>query len=110
VSPDSPAYASSPERPGCLTAYAVLLFISTGLVAIAAVSYGIGYMLSKARYVWELYILAALCIIACVSFILARGLWQLKNWARILAIVLQSLGIVGSLMSLLDFCSTLTIE
>jgi hypothetical protein len=38
--------------------------------------------------------------IAVLEIVIAKGLWELKNWARILVIVLQSLSIVTGLISL----------
>jgi len=51
------------------------------------------------------YILVVFCAImvlgfSVLSFFIARGLWNAKNWARILVIVFSGLGILGVLSSL----------
>lgn len=40
-------------------------------------------------------------VFAAIAALLAWGLWTLKNWARIVVIVLQALGILFSLAALL---------
>ncbi|MBW3003868.1 hypothetical protein KY328_02070 [Candidatus Woesearchaeota archaeon] len=39
-------------------------------------------------------------VVAAVEFFIARGLWKLQNWARIVAVVLAILGILGGVFSL----------
>ncbi|MDO8528759.1 MAG: DUF2127 domain-containing protein [Nanoarchaeota archaeon] len=38
--------------------------------------------------------------VGILSFFVGRGLWKAKNWARIVAIVLTLLGIIGEVFSL----------
>lgn len=92
VSPDRIATAKTRERPGCVTAYAILLGIAAGIFAISGI-FG-GFLMPDAGLGFTLISL----VIAGLFFLLVRGLWQLKNWARIIIIVLQSLGILGSLI------------
>ena len=40
-----------------------------------------------------------LIILGIAYFFLARGLWKLKNWARIIAIVIAAFGVVSSLFA-----------
>jgi len=42
-------------------------------------------------------------IIAAISALVGFGLWKLKNWGRILALVFAGLGILGALLMLLHF-------
>ena len=42
----------------------------------------------------------ALLFAAALEAVLGRGLWRLKNWARIVAIVLSALGVVSLLQEL----------
>jgi hypothetical protein len=83
-----------------VTAYAVLLGISAGLIAIAGLIFGVG-MLGDELVVLGLLFIVVAVVIAALYFLLARGLWQLKNWARIIIIVLQGIGLLGSLLQLL---------
>lgn len=68
---ETPAPPPAPkERPGCVTAYAILL----GFVGLAGLIYrDIGLLT------------------AALSIVIAYGLWKLKNWARILLIIFASL-------------------
>ncbi len=48
---------------------------------------------------------------SALSFFIARGLWKLKNWARMLAIVFAGLGVLGGLYSLFSgFSFSMVIE
>jgi hypothetical protein len=89
-----------PTRPGCVTAYAVLLFVVAGLLALGAVLsvvFGVFGLSDESYGALFLPLAVVYIVIAGLYFLLGRGLWRLKNWARIIIIVLQSLGLLGSL-------------
>jgi hypothetical protein len=100
VTPDKPYIPVQKQRPGCVTAYAVLLWIVAALVGIGgpiagfalADEMGDGALLA-------LFISVAAIGAAALNVVIGWGLWRL-NWARILVIVFQSLGVVSSLASL----------
>jgi len=48
-------------------------------------------------------------VIAALYFVIARGLWLLRNWARIAVIVLQGLGVLGSLFQIPNSSSGLSL-
>jgi len=97
--------SSARERPGCVTAYAVLLGIAAALIALGGIVGGISMMADRYGSVLVGFVTIVIAsVIAVLYFLLARGLWLLRNWARIIVIVLQSLGI---LVSLLSMCGTL---
>jgi hypothetical protein len=97
-SPDKPAYARAQhstytheyDRPGCVTAYAILMGIAAGILGILGLVGG----LVGGEVVLGLFV----GVMSVLYFFLARGLWQLKNWARILLIVLHGLSIVSGLV------------
>lgn len=102
VSPDRPAYPGSRERPGCVTAYVVLLSIGAGLTVLGTIVVGIGMMAESSEYAGGgVFLIGAAIVAGVLYFLLARGLWLLRNWARIIVIVMQSLGILGNLLSML---------
>jgi hypothetical protein len=103
--PASPAYSPPRERPGCVTAYAVLLFISAGLAALGGLIAGLSMMSDSAYQFMGLGIMVVILIVAGLYFLLGRGLWQLKNWARIIVMILQGLGLLGSLLSMCNALS-----
>ena len=83
------------ERPGCVTAYAILLGIA------AVVSCMAGFLLLFARDgIQSLSSIVFAAVIAALYFVIARGLWLLRNWARIVVIVLQVLSVLGILSQL----------
>jgi len=81
------------ERPGCLTAYIVL-----GAIGALGIG-GFGLLLLSERETGLAFFLLA---IAVIDTVVLRGLWQLKNWARLAIIVLRSLNILLALLLLLN--------
>jgi len=99
------------ERPGCVTLYATLLFIGAGLTAITGATSlsGLiaGYFGNLGRGVIQG---AGILAIASLEFLLAKGLWQLKNWARITVIVIYSLVMFWVLFApLFSACSSVPV-
>jgi ribosomal protein L40E len=93
------AYSPLGERPGCVTLYAVLLGIVAGLTVIeGTISF---FALIGGSYEnpgLGIIVVAGILVVAGLEFLLARGLWQLKNWARITVIVIQGLGVLSSVL------------
>jgi len=78
-----------------VTAYAILLGIA------AVVSCMAGFLLLFARDgIQGLSSIVFAAVIAALYFVIARGLWLLRNWARIVVIVLQVLSVLGILSQL----------
>ena len=71
--------------------FAGFAFLSTLMPFLTTIS-AIGYIL---------VIFCAIMVLAfsVFSFLIARGLWKLKNWARMVAIVFAGLGVLGALGS-----------
>ncbi len=95
------ASATPRERPGCVTLYAALLFLGAAVVAIAGFVVAARVASSNGNVLLSVGALIAIWIIAALYFLLAQGLWQLKNWARIIIIVFQGLGVVANLLAFL---------
>ncbi len=93
--PPSQPTTNSRRRPGCVTAYAILMGIGAGLV-------GLGFLaiIVSQEGASEPGIVGVLLLMAIVYTLVAWGLWQLKNWARIMVIVLHGLGILVNLFSM----------
>lgn len=86
------------RRPGCVTAYAVLLGAGAGLMAIGGM---IGGILALGDDVAAgLVLMAVSSVLAILYFLLARGLWNMRNWARIIIIIFQILGVLISLLQI----------
>jgi hypothetical protein len=106
-SPNRSAYTSGHDRPGCVTAYAILLGVTGGIVGIGGLFGGCSLIGDSRNGDGALGLLIIVCGggAAILNFLLAKGLWDLKNWARITLIVLQSLGILGNLIRMCGFLS-----
>jgi hypothetical protein len=99
-------------RPNGVTFLAILTFIGAGFLTLAALLMFVGgALLSNLSSYPQFGTLAGvggavigvlLLGIAALYAILGVGLWKLQNWARILAIVLAALGLLGSIVSLLN--------
>jgi tetratricopeptide (TPR) repeat protein len=114
-----PAPAAARHRPGCVTLYAVLVFLG-GLTGILfAVMEGVG-LVAGSGLLGEAFQLpsqldtlagmaplglalgaaAGVTLFFSVLYLaLGVGLWRMKNWARVVVIILQILGVFGSLAS-----------
>lgn len=92
ASPDRPEVSGLHKRPGCLTAYAILLAIGAASSGIGGIAYGITEK--------NIGLALGAVVVAGLEFLLALGIWRLKNWARIIMIVLHGLGVLTGLISL----------
>ncbi len=90
-STDEPAQASRRQRPGCVTFLAILIGIGAVLPVLRSILGILGRPYVDDGSKIEIGITLAFAILYIA---VAVGLWQLKNWARIAFIVLQSLGIL----------------
>jgi hypothetical protein len=101
VTPDGAYGPAQKQRPGCVTAYAVLLWIGAALVGLGGPIVGITAASEMGEYALLTLCITAVAIgAAALNVTIGWGLWRLKNWARILVIVFQSLGVLSSLASL----------
>lgn len=87
--PNKPANTGQSQRPGCITAAAILL----GIVSLMAVMRAVLSVLATGDE-GALVGLVTAAILGVVYFLVARGLWRLKNWARIAFIVLNGLSML----------------
>jgi alpha-tubulin suppressor-like RCC1 family protein len=88
-------------RPGCVTVYALLLFLSAGMIALL----GILGEVSEASLEFDSqlapWMLPSSLLIAILIALPAVGLWRLKNWARMTIIVLLSVAVTFGLLSVI---------
>lgn len=132
ASPQSPAAAAAPNRektpedsfpgyrrPGCLTAYALLIFLS-GILGICSALYLPAFvakdpMLLAGEYpeIRELdpqalgifmgflkYYLVFFFLYSVGMLLVGWGLWTMRNWARIIILVVQGFSLAVSLLAL----------
>jgi hypothetical protein len=99
------------ERPTGVTVIAVLDFIGAGLVALVAIGLiALGGVLTTAMSSTPLaaltgagaVIVAVICLgFAALGIVIGIGMLKLRNWARIVTIVLTGLGLLGGVLGLL---------
>ena len=87
------------KRPGCITAFAVWLFLSgigtliRAVPAIAIITQDLASIRERGD-TFSIIMTVSYSLDALLSLLTAWGLWQMKNWARILTIVELSLAIL----------------
>lgn len=111
-------------RPGGVTAIAVLEFIGAGICLLAGIATLVGAsffgaMFSQAQgapagtggFMTMLggAISVVFFIVAAIAGLLGWGLLTLKNWARIVVIVFSAIGLLLSLVALLQFSSAVLV-
>jgi uncharacterized membrane protein (DUF2068 family) len=99
------------QRPTGITILAVLAFLGSALLVVGALFSLLGGMLVSTLGSSRLGMLAGvgaaliaafLLIAAVVDVVVGVGLWKLKNWARIITIVLIGIGLLGSVLSIIS--------
>jgi len=105
MSEDTATNWAKRDRPGCVTAYAVLLWIAGGLYVIGAVCVGLsGFGLTEGSLgIFEICLGLLFVLLAAVPIATGLGIWQMRKWGWALVIVIQSLGIILSLVQLVVF-------
>lgn len=89
------------ERPGCITAYAILGVLSGILYAIAGGIGGLAVIVDQPDMLLAGGTLMVCGIaLAIIPIVMAVGLWRMRMWAWWLVVILQSLGIGLTLLSL----------
>lgn len=78
----------------CLLLVGIALIVGVGFVGLATREPGPAALIAGIGAFSGITVL----IIAAVAALLGWGLWTLKNWARVVSIVLSALGAVGSVM------------
>lgn len=78
------------SRPGCVTAYAVLIWLGGAFLALGTLS-----LLFEGDP-------SAICgsVFVILTAVIGYGLWQMQEWSWWLVIILQSLSLIGSLLGL----------
>jgi hypothetical protein len=97
VAPSS-TWVETQTRPGCVTIYAILLFLGSASFLCGGIFGSLSPLIESEGFT-NLAAGISMGLVGVFMLILGIGLWQLKNWARIAVIVMQSLGILGGIYS-----------
>ena len=87
------------ERPGCVTAYAILTWLGAAVYLIAA--FVVGMSLASEVVAAGVIILICGWLLAAIPIATGVGLWQMKKWGWGLVILSQGLGVIGALFYML---------
>jgi hypothetical protein len=100
------------KRPTGVTILAVLAFIGAALLVAAALVSLLAGMLVSTMLSFRMGMIGGvgaaflviffLLVFAVVDIMVGVGLWKLKNWARIITIVLTAIGLLGSVLSIIS--------
>lgn len=84
-----------PDRPGCVTAYAVLLWLGSASLLLGSLSSFSDPTLGPA---------AAVCpgLFALGLIAIGFGLWRMQKWGWWLVVIIQSLGVAAALLNLVS--------
>ncbi len=91
--------SAAAERPGCVTAYAILAWLGAAVYLIAAFVGG----MSIASEVVTAGVMILICgwLLAAIPIATGFGLWQMKKWGWGLVILSQTVGVIGGLLYML---------
>jgi len=92
---EAAAAARRAQRPGCITAYALLLFAAGGVAALG------GILLAGSGEV-DAAGMITLVIVGGLYVALARGLWLMRHWAWVVVLVLQGLNLLVGVITFFD--------
>ena len=84
-----------PDRPGCVTAYAVLLWLGGGLLLLSA---WISFFDPSGDSIAGVFV----GLFALIPIIAGVGLWRMQKWGWWLVVITQSLAVVVALFNLLS--------
>lgn len=90
------------KRPGCVSVYAVLLWISGGLGVIGGLCTlsGLTGLVEGGVGIAELLLMGISLLFAAIYIVTGYGLWQMKKWAWALVVIYHSLAVIGGLIGL----------
>jgi hypothetical protein len=91
--------ALSRDRPGCVTAYAILVGIGSGIIGLGGLAVGVAQLSQPGNAGAGLATITIAVTVGVLCGLFTRGIWHLKNWARIVVIVLQGIACAAYLLS-----------
>ena len=105
---------SQRQRPGCVSAYAILLWLSAALVLAAGCFFLVAYP-STTEDLASGLLLGALCagffaLLALIPAVQGLGLWRMRPWGWWLTVTLAGLGVVAGLIGLLPLLTAESIR
>lgn len=90
------------DRPGCLTAYAIFLIMTSLIILLGGTCGGFSMLTTGTEVVGGAVSFVVSLVMGVLGLLLARGLWLMKNWARIGVILTQGAGMIIGLLTILS--------
>jgi hypothetical protein len=94
-------YDQPVDRPGCITAYAILLWLGGGLYVLLALLNGVFGLSDPETAVYGLVTAVCIGLFAAIPIITGIGIWKMKMWGWWIVVILNSLGVAFGLLYLL---------
>jgi hypothetical protein len=82
-----------------VTAYAILLGIASGIIGLGGLAVGAVQLGQPGNAGIGLATIVIAVTVGVLYGLLTRGIWRLKNWARVVVIVLQGIACAANLLS-----------
>lgn len=95
-------YDQSLERPGCVTAYAILAFVGAGIYIIGGMIFGFSGLTDPEFAGFSLFIALCMGIFAIIPIVMGIGLWKMAKWGWWIVIITTILGIGIGLLNILS--------
>jgi hypothetical protein len=104
MSEEAYAAKAKPDRPGCLSIYAILLWLGGGLAVIGlCLLTASGGLFGGPIGIFEICLGSIYFLLVVLGITAGIGIWQMRRWGLVLALVLQSLSIITSALTALAF-------
>ncbi len=90
------------ERPGCVTAYAIIIWIGAGLGLIAGLCGLSGVLGTGGGRLggFEIIVMGVVLVLVAINVVTGIGLWQMKKWGWAIVIVIHGLSVILGLLTM----------
>lgn len=89
------------ERPGCVTAYALILWLAAGAYIVAALSTAVISLTNPDSAFIGLFGAVCVSLFALIPILTGIGLWKMRLWSWWLVVILNAFGFLAGLLYLL---------
>ncbi|MBX3058973.1 MAG: hypothetical protein KF770_21105 [Anaerolineae bacterium] len=96
------------DRPGCVTAYAVLLWLAAAVYICGALTVGVFSLSDTNMAAIGLILALIVAAFAVIPILMGIGLWKMTMWGWWLVVISNGLGVMGGLLNLLGGMLLLT--
>ncbi|MCL4265191.1 MAG: hypothetical protein KJ069_18385 [Anaerolineae bacterium] len=98
---NSMEYSPSVDRPGCVTAYAVLAWFGAAAYICGALALAVSGLSDPEFTVFGLILALVIGVLSLLPILTGIGLWKMTMWGWWLVVLINGLGVAGSLLNML---------